>query len=67
MQVENIRRITPDNLEQNPKNPMVTQAELKERWNISIVSVKRAMKELQTRGEIERIGSSRKGYWKIVK
>lgn len=67
MQVENIRRITPDNLEQNSKNPMVTQAELKERWNISIVSVKRAMKELQTRGEIERIGSSRKGYWKIVK
>lgn len=49
------------------ENPTVTQAELKERLHISIVSVKRAMKELQDRGKIERTGSSRKGYWKIVK
>lgn len=49
------------------ENPEITQAELKNILHISIVSVKRAMKELQTRGKIERIGSSRKGYWNIVK
>lgn len=48
-------------------NPGITQAELKNRLHISIISVKRAMKELQARGKIERTGSSRKGYWKIVK
>lgn len=49
------------------ENPTVTQVELKNRLNISIVSVKRAMKALQTKGKIERTGSNRKGYWKIVK
>lgn len=48
------------------EKPSVTQSELKNRLQISLTSVKRVMKALQENGKIERMGSSRKGYWKIT-
>ena len=45
------------------ENPSITQAELKEKLQVSIVTVKRLMANLQKRGLIERQGSSRKGRW----
>lgn len=47
------------------EDPSITQTELKEKLHISLMSVKRIMKALQENGQIERVGSSRKGYWKI--
>lgn len=49
------------------KKPTITQIELKEKLQISLMSVKRVMKVLQEDEVIERIGSNRKGYWKIKK
>lgn len=49
------------------EEPSITQSELKDKLQISLMSVKRLMKALQDNGMIERIGSNRKGYWKITK
>ena len=48
------------------ENPSITQAELREKLQVSIVTVKRLMANLQKRGLIERQGSSRKGKWIII-
>ena len=48
------------------ENPSITQAELKEKLQVSVVTVKRLMADLQKRGLIERQGSSRKGKWIII-
>ena len=48
------------------ENPSITQTELKEKLQVSIVTVKRLMADLQKRGLIERQGSSRKGKWIII-
>lgn len=48
------------------ENPSITQAEVKEKMQVSIVTVKRLMTGLQKRGLIERQGSSRKGKWIII-
>lgn len=48
------------------ENPSITQAELKEKLQVSIVTVKRLMADLQKRDLIERQGSSRKGKWIII-
>lgn len=48
------------------ENPSITQAELREKLQVSIVTVKRLMADLQKRGLIERQGSSRKGKWIII-
>ena len=48
------------------ENPSITQAELKEKLQVSIMTVKRMMDDLQKRGLIERQGSSRKGKWIII-
>lgn len=47
-------------------NPSITQAELKEKLQVSLLTVKRLMADLQKRGVIERRGSSRKGKWIIL-
>lgn len=47
-------------------NPSITQSELKEKLQVSIVTVKRLMADLQKRGVIERQGSNRKGKWIII-
>lgn len=48
------------------ENPSITQAELREKLQVSIVTVKRLMADLQKRGLIERQGSSRKGKWIVI-
>ena len=48
------------------ENPSITQAEMKEKLQVSIVTVKRLMADLQKRGVIERQGSNRKGKWIII-
>ena len=48
------------------ENPSITQAELREKLQVSIVTVKRLMADLQKQGLIERQGSSRKGKWIII-
>ena len=48
------------------ENPSITQTELKEKLQVSIVTVKRLMADLQKRGLIGRQGSSRKGKWIII-
>lgn len=48
------------------ENPTITQKELKDRMQISIITVKRLMAELQQNGKIQRKGSSRKGMWLII-
>ena len=53
-------------LNQIRENPSITQTELKEKLQVSIVTVKRLMADLQKRGLIERQGSSRKGKWIII-
>lgn len=47
------------------EEPDITQNKLTEKTNISIRTVKRTIKELKEENLIERIGSDRKGYWKI--
>ena len=45
--------------------PNITQAELSSNLGISTRAVRKNMKKLKDREIIERIGSDRKGYWKI--
>ena len=46
-------------------NPYITQAKLSELLGISKRSIIKNMKNLKDRGIIYRVGSDRKGYWKI--
>ena len=48
------------------ENPAITQAEMKEKLQVSLVTVKRLMADLQKRGLIKRQSSSRKGKWIII-
>ena len=71
---DDTKRDTNDSISENDtkvlnlirENPSITQAELKEKLQVSIVTVKRLMADLQKRGLIERQGSSRKGKWIII-
>lgn len=49
------------------KTPDVTQKELSEKTNTSLRTVKRIIQQLKEKDIIERVGSDRKGYWKILK
>lgn len=49
------------------KTPDITQKELSEKTNISLRTVKRIIQQLKEKNIIERVGSDRKGYWKILK
>ena len=48
------------------QNKNITASEISERLNLSLSTVKRKMKDLKEQGMIERIGSDKTGYWKIV-
>lgn len=48
------------------QNNRITATEISERLNISLSTAKRRIKELKVKGIIERIGSDKKGYWKII-
>lgn len=49
------------------KNPYITQVQLSELLGISKRSIIKNMKNLKDKNKIKRIGSDRKGYWKICK
>ncbi|MFN3783961.1 MAG: Fic family protein [Spirosomataceae bacterium] len=44
----------------------ITAKEINERLKISLSTVKRKIKELRDNGKIERIGSDKTGYWKVI-
>ncbi|MDO4345112.1 MAG: winged helix-turn-helix transcriptional regulator, partial [Eubacteriales bacterium] len=48
-------------------NPAITAALLAEKTGFSTRKISRIMKELRENGMIIRVGSSRKGYWEIVR
>jgi predicted HTH transcriptional regulator len=44
----------------------ITANEISERLKMSLSTVRRKIKELRNNGTIERIGSDKTGYWKII-
>ena len=54
-------------LELLEENASVTAKQMAEQMDISTRKVSRIIKELKERGKIIRIGSDRKGYWKIIR
>ncbi len=48
------------------QNNKINVTEISERLNISLSTAKRKIKALKTQGTIERIGSDKTGYWKII-
>ncbi|MBU3658912.1 MAG: HTH domain-containing protein [Flavobacteriales bacterium] len=46
---------------------IITAKEISERLKISLSTVRRKIKELKDSGKIERIGSDKTGYWKVIK
>ena len=49
------------------EDPGYTSPQIAEKLNVSRVSVTKYLKSLKEKGLIERIGSDRKGYWRITK
>ncbi len=47
------------------EDPAYTSTAISEKLSISRKTVSQKLKEMKERGIIERIGSDRKGYWKI--
>lgn len=45
----------------------ITATEISERLKMSLSTVRRKIKELKEQGKLERIGSDKTGYWKIIK
>nr|WP_300776875.1 ATP-binding protein [uncultured Acetatifactor sp.] len=54
-------------LEMLKKMPSITATEMSEQTGFSTRKISRIMRELRERGRIVRIGSTRKGYWKLKK
>ena len=48
------------------QNNKITANEISERLNISLSTAKRKIKELKEKGMIERTGSDKTGFWKII-
>jgi predicted HTH transcriptional regulator len=48
------------------QNNKITATEISERLNISLSTAKRKIKELKEKGIIERTGSDKTGFWKII-
>ena len=48
------------------ENASVTAKQMAEQMDISTRKVSRIIKELKEQGKILRVGSDRKGYWKII-
>ena len=48
-------------------NPNTTQVELSNKLNVSRRTISTLLANLKEKEKIERIGSDRKGYWKILK
>lgn len=48
-------------------NPNITQVELSNKLNVSRRTISTLLANLKEKGKIERAGSDKKGYWKILK
>ncbi len=48
------------------QNKDLTASQIGERLGMSLSTVRRKIKELKEKGLIERIGSDKTGYWKII-
>lgn len=48
------------------QNNKITANEISERLKMSLSTVRRKIKELRNNGKIERVGSDKTGYWKII-
>lgn len=48
-------------------NPNITQVELSNKLNVSRRTISTLLANLKEKKKIERVGSDRKGYWKILK
>ncbi|WP_409050435.1 HTH domain-containing protein [Runella sp. SP2] len=48
------------------QNNKITANEISEHLKMSLSTVRRKIKELRNNGRIERVGSDKTGYWKII-
>lgn len=48
-------------------NPNITQVELSNKLNVSRRTISTLLANLKEKEKIERVGSDRKGYWKVLK
>jgi fido (protein-threonine AMPylation protein) len=48
------------------QNSKITATEISEQLKISLSTVKRKIKEIKEKGSVERIGSDKTGYWKVI-
>ena len=48
-------------------NPNITQVELSNKLSVSRRTISTLLAHLKERGKIERVGSDRKAYWKLLK
>jgi predicted HTH transcriptional regulator len=48
------------------QNNKITAIKISERLKISLSTAKRKLKELKVSRKVERIGSDKTGYWKII-
>lgn len=54
-------------LELMRKNPSITREELSQALGRALATIRRKISELKEKGYIERVGSDKKGFWKILK
>ena len=64
---EKLTKIEKEILEIVIENPEITQINIASRLGRTPKTVQRAIAALKTKGSIERVGSNKKGYWKIKK
>lgn len=48
------------------KDKKITATQMSEHLQVSLSTVKRKIKQLKIKGIIERVGSDKTGYWKVV-
>ena len=64
---EKLTKIEKEILEIIIENPEITQVNIANRLGTTPKTVQRGIATLKTKGIIERVGSNKKGYWKIKK
>ncbi|MDD2401570.1 MAG: winged helix-turn-helix transcriptional regulator [Clostridia bacterium] len=48
------------------RNPRISKIKISKEYNISVATVKRGIDTLKKRGLLQRVGSNKGGYWKII-
>lgn len=62
---ENLTKIEKNILDLILKNPQITQINIANELNTTAKTIQRGVATLKEKGIIERVGSNKKGYWKI--